>query len=58
MRMRGLSLIVSVGQYGGFYVSSSWARLCLGWVAFTVIREDIDGILSEWVALKKEKVNG
>lgn len=55
MRMRGFSFIVSMGQYGGFYISPS--RLCLGWIAFTVIREDIDGILMEWVTMRKEKTN-
>lgn len=42
-----MSFIVSIGPYGGFYphISASAWRLCLGWVAFTVIFKDIDPVL-------------
>lgn len=36
--MKGFSLTLCVGKYGGFYCKTSlWVtRLCLGWVAFTI----------------------
>lgn len=43
--MKG-SLILSWGSYGGFYVINSFSkRVCLGWIAFTYIPEDIDNLL-------------
>lgn len=42
-----MSFILSVGPWGGFYHSlgkASW-RLCLGWVALTIIAKDIDPVL-------------
>lgn len=43
--MKGLSLTLVFGKYGGFYVrfgSHAW-RVCLGWVAFTIYpRTDIE----------------
>jgi hypothetical protein len=39
----GMTLIISVGRWGGFYCHSH--RLCLGWIAFTLYSFDIDDIL-------------
>ena len=41
-----MSIIFSIGSYGGFYwhLGNSF-RLCLGWVAITVILIDIDFVL-------------
>ena len=43
--MSGLSFIVSVGKWGGFYLmlGYSW-RICLGFIAFTIIPDDIDNV--------------
>ena len=39
-----MSFIFSIGKYGGFYhlVSKTSIRLCLGWVAFTILFVDVD----------------
>lgn len=37
-----MSFIISVGKYGGFYCCGG--RVCLGWIAFTLIPCDIDEI--------------
>lgn len=38
---------MSWGNYGGFYFHNKYTkRLCLGWVAFTFIPDDIDEILN------------
>lgn len=42
----GLSLILSIGKWGGFYAfNGTTKRLCLGWVALSLIPYDIDPIL-------------
>lgn len=43
MRTKGISFIFSFGGYGGFYFYHKWAtRICFGWIAVTIIPEDID----------------
>lgn len=43
MKKKGFSLIVSFGEYGGFYFKTGYCvRVCLGWVAFTYFPQDID----------------
>ena len=38
-----MSLIISLGRYGGFYFSNGFSkRLCLGWLAITVLPKDVD----------------
>lgn len=40
------SLILSWGKYGGFYWFNKYSkRLCLGFVSFTYLPDDIDTIL-------------
>lgn len=42
-----MSIILSIGRYGGVYVVWGWSkRICLGWVALTVIPADIDRLLT------------
>lgn len=44
----GWSFVVSYGVYGGFYIHWRYTkRICLGWVAITVIPDDIDNILNQ-----------
>jgi len=44
---RGLGVIISVGRWGGIYIKMAWAwRVCLGWIAITVIPRDGDDLLA------------
>lgn len=46
-----MTLVISVGKWGGVYYSRGYLpRLCIGWVAFTVLPEDFDS----WI----QKVTG
>lgn len=41
-----MTLALSIGKWGGFYLYAGYTlRLCLGWVAVTIIPDDIDDIL-------------
>ncbi len=42
--MEGMTVMVSVGEWGGVYLHSN--RLCVGWLAITFIAEDIDKLLN------------
>jgi hypothetical protein len=45
-----MTLIISVGKYGGFYLERGRCpRICLGWIAFTIWPEDFDFALEEIV---------
>ncbi len=45
------SLILSIGSYGGFYIRRHKTfRICLGWVALTVIPFDIDAVFHAGLA--------
>ena len=48
-----MTFMLSFGKYGGFYFTGS--RLCLGWMALSVIPVDIDEILVEWKELAEAK---
>ena len=43
------SIILSAGKYGGFYIQNgeTMKRLCLGWIAFTVIKPEFDETFNE-----------
>ena len=43
---KGKSLVVSYGRWGGFYFhhGENAIRLCLGWIAITIIPADIDDL--------------
>lgn len=46
--MKGLSLTLCFGKYGGFYVyvsSTSW-RICLGWMAVTLYFLDLEEFIT------------
>ncbi len=46
--MRGLSITLVFGSYGGFYCSfSSWVwRFCFGWIALSIYwRTDIENFI-------------
>lgn len=48
---KGLTFMISIGCYGGFYASAkrtSW-RLCLGWIAFTVIFCDFEMLATDTI---------
>ena len=57
---KGLSIVLSFGRWGGVYVQrgATW-RVCLGWVAFTILFNDWDDIallgLETYLANRKEK---
>lgn len=45
IRGGGVSIIMTFGKYGGFYIYSGWTkRLCLGWLAITYVPKDWDDI--------------
>jgi hypothetical protein len=47
-----MSLIVSFGKWGGVYFHhGAGIRLCLGWMAITVLFMDIDVLLNEFAKL-------
>lgn len=47
------TITVSWGKYGGFYVTSH--RVCLGWVAFTLIPNvEIEELMAAWTILDCE----
>lgn len=40
------TLSLSWGEYGGFYFNKGYmTRLCLGWIAFTYIPEELDKLI-------------
>lgn len=43
--MKGGTFMISWGRYGGFYFKNH--RLCLGWIAFTYLNDDIDNIFDK-----------
>ena len=49
-----MSIILSFGKWGGVYAHGghSW-RLCLGWVAITLLPEDIDDVLGDAVKYRR-----
>jgi len=43
---RSGTLAISWGKYGGFYWHWKYTkRLCLGWIAFTYLPNDLDNLL-------------
>ena len=53
---RGLTLIINVGGWGGVYIHRQGflgLRVCLGFIAFTIMPGDIDWILEEYCELKE-----
>jgi len=43
-----MSFVINFGKWGGFYIHrGSSFRICLGWVALTIVRGDIDLVLSD-----------
>lgn len=42
-----MTICLSIGRWGGVYFHRGWTlRLCLGWVAITLIPVDIDELLT------------
>jgi hypothetical protein len=42
-----VSFVINFGKWGGFYVHrGNTIRVCLGWVAFTAMKGDIDEVLA------------
>ena len=55
----GLTIMVNFGHWGGIYISlGGWTdiRICLGFMAINILRQDIDGILEEYCDLKEKEV--
>lgn len=41
-----MSIVISIGKYGGFYFyRKHTTRLCLGWIAFTYLPNEIDDLI-------------
>lgn len=57
--LKGRTLALSYGNYGGFYLMrhQGWSRICLGWIAITSIPWDIDDLLEGVVALPETTHN-
>ncbi len=56
MDYKGFTFMISGGSYGGFYIKfrkTSW-RICLGWVAFTLIFMDFESLACDVIADTKE----
>ena len=50
------TIAISWGRYGGFYFhKGATIRLCLGWVAITYFRQDLDDLIKFW---RTSVVNG
>jgi len=46
--------IISIGKWGGFYFHRGYAtRLCLGFIAITLLPEDLDNLLARLTAKNK-----
>jgi hypothetical protein len=46
-----MTFMVNFGKWGGVYISRGYSfRVCLGWVAFTVIPRDIDELFDDILA--------
>lgn len=53
---KGFSLVLSFGKWGGFYLNRKYMfRLCIGWVAFTIIPKDLDVILKRLAKFLKDE---
>lgn len=51
-----MSLILSIGKYGGFYIYTKQSfRVCIGWIAITILFEDIDLIITDYVDKRTNK---
>jgi len=48
-----MTFMINIGSWGGFYFGSG--RLCLGWIAFTILFLDVDELLR---SLMEEVENG
>jgi hypothetical protein len=48
-----MTIICNVGRYGGFSVHrGDTTRLCLGWLAITIIPTDLDNVLSRLTCIE------
>lgn len=57
--MNGLTILTAFGSYGGFNFSKQkkWSyRICLGWMAITVILADVEKLLEKHMSGKKDSI--
>ncbi len=48
--MKGMSIMVSVGEWGGVYLHRGYSkRLCLGWLSITFVAQDMDELLERLI---------
>ena len=47
-----MTLIISVGKWGGFYLDEK--RLCLGWIAFTILSGDFDELMEDFLSYNNQ----
>ena len=59
MKYPGLSFYVSFGRYAGFQIryNKMIIRIILGWVAFSVVRCDLDFHLGATAAMTKKLID-
>lgn len=51
-----MTIMFSIGKWGGFYWHRDFSiRLCLGWVAITLLPVDVDEIMNWAMVLIGEK---
>ena len=54
--MNGLGILISIGKWGGIYYHKGWMfRLCIGWIAITLIPKDGDDFLEEAIDLLEQQ---
>lgn len=54
--IRGVSFLIAVGSYGGFYVTRE--RLCLGWIALTYFPYDLENVMNQWLEERNQLRRG
>jgi len=49
-----MTIAISFGKYGGFYIYRGYMpRICLGWMAITIMKFDFDVFLEKMLVEKK-----
>lgn len=46
-----MTFMINIGRYGGFYAKAG--RICLGWIAFSLMPYDLDPKLEHLVAIRR-----
>lgn len=50
-----MTFAISFGKWGGFYIITGWTwRVCLGWMALTILPMDLDVLLGRLVGMEDD----